>query len=369
MGGFQETAGIRAIVDAPRPTRLATDMPAELNSRSESILKSLIEAYLQEGEPVGSRLLSKRFLGALSPATIRNVMADLEDAGLLDQPHTSAGRIPTERAYRYYVDRWVMPTRPDPEVGPGLQQALDLGGRDLDSWLRQASRVLSEVFQGLCVALPLPRSFSPLVRLEFVPLGPQRLVAIWVGSGGEVEHQVMDNPSGLPDTALVELGNFATAHFAGCTLAQLRHRLLDLLRSHASQVREIGQRLSSLAAQLSEPPAGDNVVVAGLPTLLRLPEFEGGDALRSLVETFEEHEKLARLLEAFSEAASRDVQLLLGSENPFLPTMPFATAVSTVSLSPSDRVAFAVIQPMRVDYARFLGGLAWWSTAVAHRHS
>ncbi len=367
MGGSRGTTDIRAIVDATRSARLAPDMPAELTPRSESILKSLIEAYLLEGEPVGSRLLSRRYVETLSPATIRNVMADLEDEGLLDQPHTSAGRIPTERAYRYYVDRWVLPTQPDPQVGPGLQETLELDGRDMDAWLKQASRVLSEVFQGICVALPLPRTFSPLVRLEFVPLGPSRLVAIWVGKGGEVEHQVMDNPWRLPDTMLVELGNFATAHFAGCTLSDLRRRLLDLLRDHASQVREISQHLSHLAGQLCEPPAADHVVVSGLPTLLRLPEFDDGGRLRALVETFEEHEKLARLLEAFADAATSDVQLLLGSENPFLPAMPLATAVSTISLGGSDRAAFAVIQPMRVNYARFLGGLAWWSSAVTRR--
>lgn len=342
-------------------------MPAELTTRSESILKCLVEAYLQEGEPVGSRLLSKRFLGALSPATIRNVMADLEEEGLLDQPHTSAGRVPTERAYRYYVDRWILPTRPDPEVGPSLQGTLELGGRDLDAWLRDASRVLSDVFQGLCVALPLGRTFSPLVRLEFVPLDGGRVVAIWVGQGGEVEHQVMENPWRFPAEVLVELGNFATDRFRGCTLAQLRHRLLDLLRDHASQVRELGERLSSLAAQLQERPAPESVVVTGLPTLLRQPEFEGGERLRALVEAFEEHQRLAQLLQAFADGASLEVKLLLGSENPLLAAMPLATAVSTVPISGSERVAFAVIHPMRVDYARFLGGLAWWSGAVARR--
>ncbi len=150
-------------------------------------------------------------------------------------------------------------------------------------------------------------------------------------------------------------------------MAQLRHRLLDLLRDHASQVRELGERLSSLAAQLQERPAPESVVVTGLPTLLRQPEFEGGERLRALVEAFEEHQRLAQLLQAFADGASLEVKLLLGSENPLLAAMPLATAVSTVPISGSERVAFAVIHPMRVDYARFLGGLAWWSGAVARR--
>jgi len=168
-----------------------------LNPRSESVLKTLIEAYLVEGEPVGSRLLSRRYPEAVSPATLRNVMADLEEEHLLAQPHTSAGRIPTELAYRWYVNRWVRPEPPHPELGAKLEEALEGAEQDPDLWLRHASRVLSEVMGGICVALPVRLVGSRLVRLEFVPLGTDRLVALWVGSGGDVEHQVMSNPWGI----------------------------------------------------------------------------------------------------------------------------------------------------------------------------
>lgn len=343
---------------------------SQLDPRSESVLKTLIETYLVEGEPVGSRLLSKRYSEALSSATIRNVLADLEDAEFLAQPHTSAGRIPTERAYRYYVDRWVHPEQPGKELGQMLSAALDGLDQDPELWLRHASRVLSEVMQGICLALPMSLSTSRLVRLEFVPLGVDRVVAVWVGRAGEVEHQVMDNTWGFSAQTLTELGNFANEHFAGCTLAEMRQRLLDALRLRADEASQLRQRLVELASRMSSPSeiSEPPVVVAGLKEMGKLPEFEDLARFKALVAAFEEHEHLARLLNAFAESAAQGVTLLLGSENPYLPPMPLATAMRTVALGQDENVTFALISPLRVDYMKVLGGLAWWSAEVERRH-
>ena len=341
-----------------------------LSPRSEAVLKTLIESYLLEGEPVGSRLLSKRFPEALSSASIRNVLSDLEEEDFLTQPHTSAGRVPTERAYRYYVDRWVKPEPPDAATGARLALALDRFPPDPEAWLRHATRVLSEVLQGACVALPLHLNRSKLARLEFVPLGARKIVAVWVGSGGEVEHQLMENAWGFEDEVLIELGNFATAQFLGCTVGELRKRLLDTLKERTDEAHQIRARLSLLAEQLSEPGPGDPppLVVAGVGRLGGLPEFEDLERFRALVQTFEEHERLARLLNAFTDAAAREVTLLLGSENPYLPPMPLATALATASFGQEDCITFAFVGPLRMDYARLLGSMAWWSGELARRH-
>lgn len=341
-----------------------------LSPRSEAVLKTLIEVYLLEGEPVGSRLLSQRYPGALSSASIRSVLSDLEDEDLLAQPHTSAGRVPTERAYRWYVNRWVQPTPPDAALGARLARALDRLPPDPEAWLRHATRVLSEVLQGACVALPLHLRRSRLVRLEFVPLGPGRVVAVWVGAGGEVEHQVMDNPGDLGAETLTELGNFATRHFLGCTLGELRTRLLATLQERTDEAQQLRERLSLLAGQLHEPgPAEETpLVVSGVGRLGGLPEFEDLERFRALVQAFEEHERLARLLNAFTDAAAREVTLLLGSENPYLPPMPLSTALATASFGQEDCITFAFVGPLRTDYARLLGSMAWWSGELARRH-
>lgn len=345
---------------------MRSPVQAPLKPRSEAVLRTLVEAYLGSGEPVGSGLLSRRFPEPISSATIRNVLADLEEESLVSQPHTSAGRIPTERAYRWYVDRWVRPSRPDPATGQRLREALEGLDQDREAWLRHASRVLSEVMGGICVALPLHLRTSRLLRLDFVPLPPSRIVAIWVGASGEVEHQVMDNGWDYDPALLTELGNFASARFSGCSLEEMRQGLLHALQDQADEARQLLQRLSELASRLAEPDGPPPVVVSGLGELGRQPEFGDTARFRELVEAFEEHQRLARLLNAFAESAAAEVTLLLGSENPFLAPMPLATALRTVAL-PEEQVAFALVGPLRCDYGRVLGGLAWLSEALARR--
>jgi heat-inducible transcriptional repressor len=343
--------------------------PNPLDPREESVLKTLIEAYLEAGEPVGSRLLAKRFPEPLSSATIRNVLADLEEGLLVSQPHTSAGRVPTERAYRYYIDRWMRgraagsaPSDPRLEAAfPGL----DL---DPEAWARQAGRVLSEVFQGVCLALPVGLTESRLARLEFVPLPPGRAVAIWVGTGGEVEHRVLDT-AGLSAEQLAELGNYASARFQGLTLPELQGRLLAELRSGVEEGRQIAARLQEVAAGWSAGEGREeaSVLVSGLGQLGQMPEFDDLPRFREMVAAFEEQERLARLLNAFAGPARSDIQLLLGSENPYLGAFPLATLVRTVRLGPEGFVTFALVSPLRMDYPRVLTGLDWWGREVARR--
>jgi len=344
------------------------DQP-HLNSRGESVLRTLIETYLEEGEPVGSRLLAKRYPESLSSATIRNVLSDLEEEAMVLQPHTSAGRVPTERAYRYYVDRWLRAMPPGPDVEGRLAATLE--GLDLDpeQWARQASRTLAEVMGGVCVALPLPLTRSRLVRLEFIALPPGRLVAVWVGNQGEVEHRLMENPWNFTETLLTELGNYATAQFAGHTLAEMRTMLLDSLRAWADEGEFLRARLRDLATRWPDATQGVDspVMISGLGSLGAQPEFEDVTRFRSLVAAFEEHGRLAQLLNAFADGAVGDVQFLLGSENPYLQAWPLATAVRTIALGSAGFVTFALVGPLRMDYRRVAGGLRWWSNQVQRR--
>lgn len=340
-----------------------------LSPRGASVLKTLIETYLLEGEPVGSRLLAKRYPEALSSATIRNVLSDLEEEDLVSQPHTSAGRVPTERAWRYYIERWAsLHQAPATEWEQALAPTLE--GLDLEpeAWARHASKVLAEAMQGVCLALPPQLRESRMVRLEFVPLPPRKVVAVWVGSLGEVEHRVLENVHNLPDTALVELGNFATEHYAGLTLPQLQHQLLEALKEGRAEGEALHRRLAAFTLPLErQEGAESSLVVAGLNRLGGFPEFEDLARFRALVAAFEEHERLASLLADFAAQASSGVQLLLGSENPILPSLPLSAAVRTVNLGPSGYVTFALVGPLRMDYARLLGGLKWWGEAVERR--
>jgi heat-inducible transcriptional repressor len=179
----------------------------------------------------------------------------------------------------------------------------------------------------------------------------------------------MDNPWGFPAETLTELGNFATAHFRGCTLLDMRKRLLETLQVQADEAHELRARLADVAAHMTEASERGNptVVVAGLGELGRMPEFEDSHRFRDLVQAFEEHQRLARLLNAFAEASVREVKLLLGSENPYLQDMPLATAMRTVSLPGDEIITFALVGPLRMNYVRLLGGLSWWSDEINRR--
>ncbi len=348
---------------------LVDPLNGSLDPRSESVLKTLIETYLLEGEPVGSRLLSKRYPETISSATIRNVLSDLEEDAMVVQPHTSAGRVPTERAYRYYVNRWLRLREPDDAMGAQLQATLEGIEQDPEAWLRHASRVLSEVMGGVCIALPQRLSSTRLVRMEFVPLDRHRLVGVWVGSLGEVEHQIIENAWGFDGATLVEMANFASEHFKGCTLTEMRQTLLSALQESAGEAKAMWERLSNLASRWPDPVllSDHPVVVTGVGQMGQLPEFEDLDRFRALVAAFEEHERLALLLNAFGQSAAMEVKLLLGSENPFLHSMPLATMVRSVPLGGQTWATFALMAPLRMDYGRILGGLAWWSQAVQRR--
>lgn len=343
-----------------------------LSARRESILRTLIETYYREKEPVGSKLLAERHGESLSSATIRSVLSDLEHDALLTQPHTSAGRIPTERAYRYYVDRWLdefMSKRPNPSTKQDLQALLQMPETDLEPWAQRASRILSEVLGGVCVALPSRMVLSTLVKLEFVPLGSEKIVAIWVDNQGEVEHRVIENQWHYAPHQLVEMGNFATTHFRGLTLSQMQKKMMEGMGEGVHEVKALLAQLQMIARDWEDHTSNNpsTVVVQGLSQLTRLPEFEDLDRLKHLVENFEEQSRLAHLLNAFAEKASKDTQVILGSENPYFSNLGLATSVRRVQLDPLGHVTLALIAPLRMDYPHVLGGLSWWANELNHR--
>src|SRR6201999_2961126 len=213
---------------------------SELSDRSREIFRLIMDAYLETGEPVGSRTLSRR-LGQLSPATIRNVMADLEELGLLFAPHTSAGRLPTELGLRLFVDGLM-------ELG-GLTEAerasidgqCQAVGRSMPEVMEQASTMLSGLSHcaGMVVA---PKTDRPLKHIEFVHLGPGRALVVLVTEGGMVENRVIDVPVGLPPSSLVEATNYLTQRLAGRTLATARSEINQDLESQRVELDELTRK-------------------------------------------------------------------------------------------------------------------------------
>ncbi len=196
-------------------------VPPSLDPRSAAVLREIVEQYVQTGEPVGSRTLSRRLPMPLSPATIRNVMADLTEAGLLFAPHTSAGRLPTERGLRLFIDGLLQFGDLSEDERERVGSALEARGRSLQETLGEVSSMLS----GLSAAAGLvlaPKSDGAVKHIEFVPLGPGRALVILVGADGQVENRVIETPPGLPPSSLTHASNYLNARLSGRTLAELR---------------------------------------------------------------------------------------------------------------------------------------------------
>src|SRR6476646_6390174 len=197
-----------------------------LDARSAAVLREIVEQYVETGEPVGSRTLSRRLPMSLSPATIRNVMADLTDAGLLFAPHTSAGRLPTDQGLRLFVDGLLHFGELAEDEREAITAALAASGRSLEDTLAEASSMLSGLSQAAGLVLA-PKSEGAIRHIEFVPLGPGRALVVLVNADGHVENRVIDTPPGVPASALRGARNYRNARLSGRPLAELRRIVAD----------------------------------------------------------------------------------------------------------------------------------------------
>ena len=337
-------------MEVPRPSRL----PPGIDSRSAAVLREIVEQYVQTGEPVGSRTLSRRLPIALSPATIRNTMADLTDAGLLFAPHTSAGRLPTERGLRLFVDGLLQSGSIADEERETIMRALEARGRSLESTLAEASAALAGLSQAAGLVLA-PKGDGAVRHIEFVPLGPGRALVVLVGADGQVENRVMEIPPGLPPSALVEASNYLNARLSGRTLAELR-RTVD------SEMRDDRTQLDALAAQVVESGLatwtgegrGGSLIVRGQARLLAdASSQERIAAIQVLFERLEQHETMLRLLELAE--ASEGVRIFIGAESGLFGTSGVSMIVAPARNEQSRIVgAIGVIGPTRINYGRVI---------------
>jgi len=339
--------------------------PAELDPRSAAVLREIVEQYVQTGEPVGSRTLSRRLPMTLSPATIRNVMSDLTDAGLLFAPHTSAGRLPTERGLRLFVDGLLQFGEVSEEEQQAISQALQARGRSLEETLAETSALLSGLAgaAGLVVA---PKSEGALRHIEFVPLGSGRALVILVGAEGQVENRVIETPPGLPPSALTHAANFLNARLSGRSLGDLR-------KTVAADIAEDRTQLDTLTTQVVEAGLatwsgegrGGSLIVRGQAKLLAdVTAIESLHAIQTLFERLETQETMLRLLELAE--SSEGVRIFIGAESGLFGASGVAMVVAPAR-NEADRIvgAIGVIGPTRINYGRIIPVVDYTARAIA----
>ncbi|MGO4396398.1 heat-inducible transcriptional repressor HrcA [Variovorax sp. M-6] len=316
-----------------------------LDDRAKLLLKTLVERYIADGQPVGSRTLSRAPGLDLSPATIRNVMSDLEVLGLIASPHTSAGRIPTARGYRLFVDTMLTAQREQFTSAPSL--AAD----QPQKVIANAAHLLSNMSQFVGVVMA-PRRASVFRQIEFLRLADRRLLVIIVAPDGDVQNRVIFPEVDYSQSQLVEASNYINAHFAGLTIEQVR----DRLQSEVEQLRGEIAALMQAAVQVSSEvmtEAQDEVVIAGERNLLAVTDFSSDMShLRRAFELFEHKTQLMRLLDVSSQAEG--VRIFIGGESQVVPFDDLSIVSANYEVDGQVVGTLGVIGPTRMPYERMI---------------
>ena len=335
-----------------------------MDDRARALLKALIERHIADGQPVGSRTLSKVF--DLSPATIRNVMADLEDLGLIHSPHTSAGRVPTPRGYRMFVDS-LLAVQPY-EFQPQQFGEAALTATEPSRAVNAAAALLSNLTQFAGVVLT-PQRAQVFRQIEFIRLSDKRVLLIIVTPDGDVQNRILTVQRDYSEAELVEAGNFFNVHFAGKSFDAVRRTLTTEL----AQLREDISRLMQAAVEAGAEAAedGDDVIISGERKLLDVTDIASDmDRLRKMFSLFEKKTDLLQLLDTSSRA--QGVQIYIGGESQLLPmeevsviTAPYGVdgrVIGTLGVIGPTRMAYERVIPIVDITARLL------SNAFSHNH-
>ena len=327
---------------------------SELNERSREIFRLIVDGYVQTGEPVGSRTLSRLLAQNLSPATIRNVMADLEEAGLLYAPHTSAGRLPTEAGLRLFVHGLLELGNLAEDERHNIEALCRARGRSLAQALEEATSALSGLSRCAGVVV-VPKQERPLKHIEFVHLGPGRALVVLVTEDGLVENRVIEVPQGLPPATLVSAGNFLNSRLIGRTIEEARVDIEDEINSHRVQLDELTSKVVSTG--LASWAGGDSdsaLIVRGQANLLEdVTALADLERLRSLFEMLETKETVLRLLDASKKAEG--VQIFIGAESHLFGVAGCSVIIAPYQNSREQIVgAIGVIGPTRINYARII---------------
>ncbi len=315
-----------------------------LDDRAKLLLKSLVERYIADGQPVGSRTLSKASGLELSPATIRNVMSDLEDLGLIASPHTSAGRIPTARGYRLFVDTMLTAQREElqaPSLQPDQPQKV----------IANAAQLLSNLSQFVGVVMA-PKRSSVFRHIELLRLSERRLLVIIVSPEGDVQNRVLFTEADYSQSQLVEAANYLNANFAGMAIEQVRARVQQDLVKLQGEIAALMQAAVQVSSEALTQEDG-NVVISGERNLLSVSDFSHDMShLRRAFELFEQKSQLMRLLDVSSQAEG--VRIYIGGESQIVPMEELSVVSAPYEVDGQLVGTLGVIGPTRMPYDRMI---------------
>jgi heat-inducible transcriptional repressor len=345
------------------------DSAHPLSGRTQEILHLLIKTYISSGEPVGSKTLSDVLEGKLSPATIRNTMAELEDTGFLTHPHTSAGRVPSEKGFRFYVD-----TLPDSSrVSKASERRLArlLGESDTpEELMSKASYLLSAISKNIGIVIAPPLATTQLKRIEFVDLGDGKILVIFVSTTGILQRKLIRTADMYSQEELDRAGAFLVERFRGKTLTEIRSELLRMMEFERSLYTRMLNLLRTWNDTLEEEtqPGPESVFMQGTANMLNQPEFADIVRMRELFQMFEEKGRLVKILnECIANAPVDGVKIAIGSELGVHAMRDFTVVTSSYAARNNTVGFLGIIGPIRMEYDRVISAVGFLGRLVGER--
>jgi heat-inducible transcriptional repressor len=347
--------------------------------RGQAVLSAIIKEHLITGEPVGSRTLSNRFLHAAgwSPATIRHLMGELEEAGMVEQPHTSAGRIPTDKGYRYYVDHMLDDarlSRNDLAVINALLAAARTNGTvSPDRLMEKISRVLSAFSDNVGIVISPSLADNRLQHIEFVRLADNRILVILVSASNIIHNKIIHIDEDLSQDELERTARYLNAEFSGKSLLAIRVEILELMREEKALYDTLLRNAIMLCdwSLEGEEETSGGVYVDGASNILSKPEFADVDRMRELFRTFEEKSRLVKILNecvARDQSLPGDVQVIIGREHAAPSMRNCALITAPYRVGGSDTIGrVGVVGPMRIEYARVMAMVNYMARLIERK--
>src|ERR1043166_383627 len=363
-----------------RNSTLQTTEKNSLDARAEAVLAAVIKEHLVTGEAVGSLVLSDRFSkgSGWSSATIRNVLGELEEAGLVEQPHTSAGRVPTDQGYRYYVDHILQETRLSRSDLRAIDKVFVSTGADAgissDRLMEKMSHALSELSANVGIVVSPSLAENRLSHIEFVPLADKRILVVMVTASNSVHNKIIRLEDNLTQEELEQTARYLNTEFGGKSLLAIRTEILELMREEKALYDRL-LRNAILLCDMSlegEESAGGDVYVDGASNILSKPDFVDVDRMRALFRTFEEKSRLIKIL---NECISReqpamwgDVHVVIGREHPISSMRNCTLITAPYRLGSNEHLGtLGVVGPMRIEYSRIMAMVNYMARLIERR--
>jgi heat-inducible transcriptional repressor len=320
-----------------------------LSERNRKVLCAVVQSYINKPDPVGSRFVTKKYAFNLSPATIRNIMADLEEMGFLSQPHTSAGRIPTDKGYRFYVDSLCRekPTV-DAKFSNILKSKLESIKSDIYTLLKEATETLAAMSHYLVFAVPLKTDSTTLNRIQLFRYRNKQTVAVLLTNEGLVRSKMLDTNFGLSQKDLNRISDYLNSEFSGCTIDEIRSALIKQMSKEKALCDILISKAIAICKEALFFPSTD-LIVSGFSELIGLPDFSG--RIKEIAKAIEDKHTILKLLDRLS-ASTDGVKVVIGSENPMEELKKLSIVMATYKQGDRSLGSVGVIGPTRMDYSK-----------------